>query len=154
MDRRAMGGVLVLCLLVSACGGSESEGAPPSDAAPAVAAAPAQTASNVIAVPASSEGCPDVDQALVDQGDDLFTGAGICYTCHGQDGAGTQLAPGFLDDEWLNTDGTYGGIAQVVTNGVPEPQQFPSPMPPKGGTNLSADQICAVAAYVYSLSQG
>jgi mono/diheme cytochrome c family protein len=38
-----------------------------------------------------------------------------------------------------------------VTNGVPQPKEHPAPMPPKGGAQLSDDQVKAVAAYVYSL---
>jgi len=78
---------------------------------------------------------------------------GICYTCHGPAGKGTPLAPDLTDGEWLNTDGTLAGIEAIVKAGVPKPLKYPAPMPPMGGANLSAAEIKAVAAYVYSLSQ-
>jgi mono/diheme cytochrome c family protein len=40
----------------------------------------------------------------------------------------------------------------VITNGVPQPKQYRSPMPPMGGTQLNPQQASAVAAYVWSLS--
>ena len=110
--------------------------------------APEATASG-----ASSADCPDASQELVEQGRTVFGGAGNCYTCHGPDATGTPLAPDLTDGEWLNVDGSYGQIAQLVRTGVASPKQHPAPMPPMGGGNLSADQVCAVAAYVHSLSQ-
>jgi mono/diheme cytochrome c family protein len=79
------------------------------------------------------------------------TAGGICYTCHGPDAKGTQLAPDLTDQQWLNVDGSYDAIVQVVTTGVPTPKQFPGLMPPFGQM-LSPDQVRAVAAYVYSLT--
>jgi mono/diheme cytochrome c family protein len=35
---------------------------------------------------------------------------------------------------------------------VMRPKQYRSPMPPKGGAQLTADQISALAAYVWALS--
>lgn len=106
------------------------------------------------AASASAPGCPDIDGALVERGRELFGGAGACYTCHGGDAAGTQLAPDLTDAEWLNTDGSYASIAEVVRTGVSEPVRFPAPMPPMGGASLSREQLCAVAGYVYSLGRG
>ena len=40
----------------------------------------------------------------------------------------------------------------IVTQGVPKPKQHPGTMLPMGGSQLSAEQVRAVAAYVYSLS--
>jgi mono/diheme cytochrome c family protein len=64
------------------------------------------------------------------------------------------LGPALTDQEWLNTDGSYEGIMDVVRTGVAEPVQFQAPMPPMGGIQLSDEQIRQVAAYVYSLSHG
>jgi cbb3-type cytochrome c oxidase subunit III len=99
---------------------------------------------------------PDgVTQEMVTAGQAIFTGNGICYTCHGQDATGVQgLGPNLTDQEWLNTDGTYEGIVQTVTTGVPQPQQASAPMPPMGGAALTEQQVREVAAYVYSLSHG
>ena len=104
------------------------------------------------AAEASTAGCPDVTQELADRGREVYAGAGNCFTCHGGDAAGSPLAPDLTDGEWLNVDGTYGSILAVVREGVAQPQQFPAPMPAMGGANLSENQLCAVAAYVYSLS--
>jgi len=78
----------------------------------------------------------------------------VCVACHGPDAKGTQLAPDLTDQEWLNTDGTYEGIISIVTNGVPQPKQHPSPMPPMGGASLTEQQVRDVAAYVWSLGGG
>jgi mono/diheme cytochrome c family protein len=95
---------------------------------------------------------PGVTVEMVRQGQQIFTGQGICYTCHGMDGTGTQLAPNLTDQEWLNIDGSYQAIVDLIPVGVPQPKQYPAPMPPMGGAQLSEDQINAVAAYVYTLS--
>jgi mono/diheme cytochrome c family protein len=88
-------------------------------------------------------------------GDSLFHGqvaGGTCTACHGQDAQGTAVAPNLTDSEWLNGDGSYDFIVQIITNGVPTPKQHPAPMPPKGGAMLSDEQVKAAAAYVSSLS--
>jgi mono/diheme cytochrome c family protein len=88
------------------------------------------------------------------QGDSIFHGlvaGGTCTACHGQDAKGTAVAPDLTDQQWLNGDGSYAFIVKTVTTGVPQPKQHPAPMPPKGGAQLTDDQVKAVAAYVYSL---
>lgn len=104
------------------------------------------------ATAAATEECPAVTQALVDEGKTVFSSTGNCSTCHGANARGTALAPDLTDSTWLNIDGSYGSIANLVRTGVPQPKKYPAPMPPMGGANLSAKQLCAVAAYVYSLS--
>ena len=95
------------------------------------------------------------DQQMLAQGEAIFTGRGICYTCHGQDGTGTQLAPDLTDDEWLNIPEpvTQEKIAVLVKSGVADPVEHPAPMPPMGGAQLSDEELQAVSAYVYQLSQ-
>jgi mono/diheme cytochrome c family protein len=61
------------------------------------------------------------------------------------------LAPDLTDAQWLNVDGSYGSIAGLVRSGVPKPKEHSAPMPALGGAPLSGAQVCAVAAYVYSL---
>jgi mono/diheme cytochrome c family protein len=95
-----------------------------------------------------------VTAEMVTAGEAIFTGAGICYTCHMPGGVGGPLAPNLTDQEWINTDGSYDGIVETVTNGVAEPQQHPGIMLPKGGSNISDEEVRAVSAYVWSLSQG
>lgn len=101
---------------------------------------------------ASAVECPPVSKELVDRGRKIFTGTGNCYACHGSDAHGTAVAPNLTDTTWLNIDGSYAGIAGLVRSGVPQPKHFPTPMPPGGGAQLDQGQLCAVAAYVFSLA--
>jgi mono/diheme cytochrome c family protein len=52
----------------------------------------------------------------------------------------------------LWSDGSLAGITKTITEGVPQPKQYRSPMPPMGGAQLTPDQVSAVAAYVWGLS--
>jgi mono/diheme cytochrome c family protein len=66
-----------------------------------------------------------------------------------------MLGPDLTDGEWLHVSGPdLGELADVIRNGVPQPQEYPGPMPPMGGASLNAEQIEALAAYVASISQG
>lgn len=87
-------------------------------------------------------------------GEEIFKGKGMCHVCHGPDAKGTPLAPDLTDDEWLNIDGSVEEIVEVVTNGVPQPEEHPAPMPPLGGAELSEAEVQSVAEYVKSLSDG
>jgi mono/diheme cytochrome c family protein len=123
---------------------------------PMMGGAPADTAAapRPTAAPAPAAGaCPETGQALVDQGRRIFGGAGNCFACHGPTATGTQVAPNLTDGTWLNIDGSYGAIIALIRSGVPHPKQYPAPMPPMGGAQLSNDQVCAAAAYVYSLQR-
>ena len=91
---------------------------------------------------------------MITQGAQVFSGPGTCATCHGPNGTGTALAPAFNDDVWLNIDGSYPSIVDIITKGVPQPKQSPTRMAPRGGSGINPDQIRAVAAYVWSLSNG
>ena len=105
----------------------------------------------VAAAPGAS-GCPAVDEALVERGRAVFSGPGLCYSCHGADVSGTPLAPDLTDSSWLNIDGSYPAIAGLIRDGVSSPKQYPAPMPPRGGSSISGADVCAVAAYIYSLT--
>jgi mono/diheme cytochrome c family protein len=130
-----------LALGVAACGGGN-------DSPPAAAGTPpaASGVAPVLADGATAE--------MVAQGGELFRGNGNCHACHAQDGSGTALAPTLRDDTWLNTDGTFEGIQNVIRTGVMQPVQYPAPMPPMGGVQLTDDQVVSLAAYVYSISRG
>ncbi len=90
--------------------------------------------------------------ADVSAGETVFSSTGNCFTCHGQAGAGSALAPALNDNQWLNISGDFASITQVVNNGVPQPKQFPAAMPAKGGAPLTEQQVRQVSAYVYSIS--
>ena len=96
-----------------------------------------------------------VTQEQYDQGRDVFAGQGGCQACHGPNGTGSTLGPNLSDEQWLHVSGPIPEeIAGVIRSGVPQPRQFPAPMPPMGGANLDDQQIQALAGYVASLSQG
>lgn len=142
--------VFVIVALGAACGGGDG-GAPAEEAQPPAAETPAPEAA-----PAAQEmDLPEgVTAAMVAQGETIFTGTGICYTCHMPGGVGGPLAPNLTDEEWINIDGSYDAIVNLVMTGVPEPVQHPGIMLPKGGTNISDDDVRAVAAYVWTLNKG
>ncbi|HEX6309099.1 MAG TPA: cytochrome c [Longimicrobiales bacterium] len=151
-QRRSSAFTLAAVLVLAACGGDAGEEAEPMDdmGPDTSAAAPATPPSSVGANVQLPEG---VTQEMVAEGEQIFNQQ-ICFTCHGANGVGTPLGPVMTDQEWLNVDGTYEAIVEVVRTGVAQPVQYPSPMPPMGGIQLSEDQIRAVAAYVYALSHG
>ncbi|MGA8437203.1 MAG: PQQ-dependent sugar dehydrogenase [Candidatus Sulfotelmatobacter sp.] len=78
-------------------------------------------------------------------------GAG-CTGCHGANGTGSSLGPDLTTKKWLWSDGSFAGILKVITDGVPQPKQYRSPMPPMGGAQLSDTQASALAAYVWGFS--
>jgi glucose/arabinose dehydrogenase/mono/diheme cytochrome c family protein len=79
-------------------------------------------------------------------------GGAPCAACHGETAQGTSLGPDLTGKKWLWSDGSFAGIAKTITDGVPQPKQYRSAMPPMGGAQLTTDQINAVAAYVWSVS--
>lgn len=94
-------------------------------------------------------------QENVQQGQQLFTGQGICFTCHGQQGQGTALAPALNDNEWIWVDTNqdiFEQLTTIIRTGVTQPRDHPAPMPPAAGGTLSDEQIRDLATYVYSLA--
>jgi glucose/arabinose dehydrogenase/mono/diheme cytochrome c family protein len=75
-----------------------------------------------------------------------------CEGCHGTNAKGTPLAPDLTNGKWLWGDGSLASITQIIANGVPNPKNYRSPMPPMGGAQLSSSQVSAVAAYVWALN--
>ena len=94
-----------------------------------------------------------VTVAMVQEGQDIFHGAGICASCHLRQGAGGALAPNLTDDVWLHIDGEYEAIVELIMTGVQEPIEAPAPMSARGGSQITDEQVRAVAAYVYTLSR-
>jgi glucose/arabinose dehydrogenase/mono/diheme cytochrome c family protein len=92
---------------------------------------------------------------MVALGDRIYhgqVGGATCTGCHGADAKGTPLGPDLTDTQWLWSDGSYSAIAKTITDGVPQPKQYRSPMPPMGGAPLTSDQVSALAAYIWGLS--
>ena len=97
-----------------------------------------------------------VTPEAISQGETLFKGAGLCGACHGASAKGIpNLGADLTDDEWLHSDGTFEGILESIVDGVSSDKSSSGTvMPPKGGSALSDEQLEAVAAYVWSLSNG
>lgn len=145
MPNKSHAVLAALALGFAACGGGEQQQAEAAPATPAAAAQPA-------AAPAG-ELPAGVTPAMVEEGQALYNGAGICYTCHGQNGVGvTGLGPALGDAEWLHSDGSYDAIVAQILKGVAANESKSGvAMPAKGGSAITDDQVKAVAAYVYSL---
>jgi glucose/arabinose dehydrogenase/mono/diheme cytochrome c family protein len=79
-------------------------------------------------------------------------GGSACTGCHGDSGEGSSLGPDLTDEKWLWSDGSFAGIVKTTTEGVADPREYRSPMPPVRG-QLTPSQISAVAAYVWGLSR-
>jgi mono/diheme cytochrome c family protein len=92
---------------------------------------------------------------MVALGDRIYhgqVGGASCAGCHGSTAKGSPLGPDLTDSKWLWSDGSYTGIAKTITDGVMQPKEYRSPMPPMGGAQLTPDQVSALAAYVWALS--
>ena len=74
-----------------------------------------------------------------------------CAGCHGSDGKGSPLGADLTRDQFLWGDGSYRSIRLVIREGVPSPKARAGAMPPKGGAQLTEQQVEALAAYVYAL---
>ncbi len=130
---------LALVLSATACGGTGD----------ADAELPVPEALDAIL---ADDAAPDgVTLESVAEGRSLFNARATCFACHGMDGEGGQLAPNLADDAWLNSDGSYAGIVEVIETGVLEPKEHPGLMLPRGGMDLSDEEIRALAAFIWSL---
>ena len=158
IEKKIWGLTLVALVAVglSACGGDASaNGNGEADAAPAqVVAAEADT--DVAETEAMPQELPEgVTAAMVEEGEGIYNGAGICMSCHGATGEGIpNLGANLTDDEWLHTDGSYESLVENIMTGVTSQESSSGvPMPAKGGAAITDDQVNAVAAYVWTLSK-
>ena len=95
-----------------------------------------------------------VTDAMVQEGQQIYAGVGICAVCHGPDATGA-IGPNLTDAEWLLDDGEYEQIVARILSGVTRAEATNSlgaTMPPKGGAAITDAQVRAVAAYVWTLS--
>ena len=155
---------LVFALGLSACGG-DANGNSADEAVASTADASAQVADDAegvekagedIAGVFSKQELPDgVTKEMIEQGKAVYGGAGICSSCHGPAGAGIpSLGANLTDAEWLHSDGSYDGVVKTVMDGVTaQASSSGVPMPAKGGTNISDDDVNAVSAYVWTLGK-
>jgi len=162
MEKKIWGLTLVALVAIglSACGGDANANGETADAAPAqaqVTAADADTDTDVAeATDAMTQELPEgVTPAMVEEGKGIYNGAGICMSCHSATGEGIpNLGANLTDDEWLHIDGSYESIVENILEGVTAQESSSGvPMPAKGGTAITDDQVAAVAAYVWTLSK-
>lgn len=159
IPREAVRAALTIAASVSvpglffACGGGDPGGS--ADAGASGAEEPAEQAPPPAGEPLTIDESllPEgVTVAMVEEGRELFNGGGICLTCH-LDGTGGPLAPDLTDDVWINVDGEYASIVELVKTGVAKPLKHPGAMLPRAGMPLTDAQVEAVAAYAYMLSR-
>ena len=144
--------LLLALALLTACGGSDSGSSAAAD----------DQGEGAQQTPAAGDEALNIDPALlpegvtvamVEEGRELFTGGGICHTCHLEDATGGPLAPDLTDDTWLNVDGEYESIVEVIKTGVAQPIEALGSMLPRAGMPLTDEQVEALAAYAYMLSR-
>jgi mono/diheme cytochrome c family protein len=95
--------------------------------------------------------------AMIESGEALYAD-GTCKFCHGDDARGGPSAPDLTDSEWVQGDGSLEMIGEVIFWGVRR-RDFADPnrrfqMNPKGGMELDYEEMEALTAYVWSLSNG
>ena len=96
---------------------------------------------------------PGVTAEQVARGKKIFGGPGLCLACHGPQGKGLT-GPDLTDSSWLHHDGSYEALVKQITEGIDEKASKTGQiMPPKGGSSISAEEVRAVAAYVWSLGK-
>jgi glucose/arabinose dehydrogenase/mono/diheme cytochrome c family protein len=98
---------------------------------------------------------PGATKQMVALGNSIYHGqvaGAACTGCHGVNAGGGPLGPNLTANKWLWSDGSYGGIAKTITDGVLQPKKYRSPMPPMGGSQLTHEQVQALAAYIWSLN--
>lgn len=98
---------------------------------------------------------PGVTPDMVSTGEALFKGLGLCFACHGLTGQGVPGAGVDLtDDEWLHGDPTFEALVTRILEGVgPTETKSGVIMVPKGGSQVTEEQIRAIASYVWTLAQ-
>ena len=98
---------------------------------------------------------PGATHEMIALGNRIYHGQvanGTCTACHGAKATGTPLGSNLTDKKWLWSDGSWAGITKTITDGVAQPKESRSPMPPMGGSQLTPEQASAVAAYIWALS--
>jgi mono/diheme cytochrome c family protein len=151
--------VALVVIGLSACGSdANADGDAETDAAAAevVSAEPAMDVADMDVADVDEQELPEgVTAAMVEEGEGIYNGAGICMSCHGPTGEGIpNLGANLTDDEWLHVDGSYEQLVENIMTGVTAQESSSGvPMPAKGGTAITDDQVKAVAAYVWTLSK-
>jgi mono/diheme cytochrome c family protein len=103
---------------------------------------------------------PDLPDGMtldrIREGDRLFHGKGGCTNCHGSEAQGLAargktLTAGLA----FLPPGDWNAIDSLISVGMPDKQtRSPIAMPPRGQhSDLNADEIRTIAAYVWAISQ-
>ncbi len=95
-----------------------------------------------------------VTEAMIQEGRQIYAGAGICAACHGPNAEGA-IGPSLTDGEWLVGGGEYEQLVTQIMEGVSAADAtnpLGAIMPPKGGAAITEAQVRSVAAYVWALS--
>jgi mono/diheme cytochrome c family protein len=100
-----------------------------------------------------------VSAAMITQGDSIFH-ANACARCHGPTAHGAQNGPTLAKGDsakWLHSDGSYDGIINTITKGVPKDSLVDKTrrfqMNPRGSNPPINDAaVKAVAAYIWKLN--
>lgn len=96
------------------------------------------------------------DEAAIAAGDSLYHTTN-CIRCHGIDQQGTTNGPSLRTGIWRQSNGSIDDIARVITTGVARSQMsnatYRQPMPPRGGSALTNQQVRQLAAYVHFISR-
>jgi mono/diheme cytochrome c family protein len=97
---------------------------------------------------------PEVTDSAIAWGKALFHGSANCAACHGQGAWGSDYGPPLTGVLWLRGPGTYEWLIEQVNHGVPAAQSCTGEaMPMRGWTPMNDEEVKAVAAYVWSVSQ-
>jgi len=93
-----------------------------------------------------------VTMAMVEEGQTIFEGPGLCTQCHGPTAEGA-VGPDLTDNDWLQAKGSHESIVQVILTGVPEGISSTGlAMPARGGTDIDGAMVRAVASYIWEKS--
>lgn len=93
---------------------------------------------------------------LLREGDRAFHGAGGCVNCHGSEAQGLAARGKTLTaGVAFVPPGDWNALDSLISVGMPDRQtRSPIAMPPRGQhEDLNADEIRAIAAYVWAISQ-
>lgn len=102
--------------------------------------------------PALPEG---VTPDMVEAGESYFRTVGLCFACHGMDAKGIPgVGANLTDREWYHGDGSYESLVERILEGVsPDVSKTGVMMPPKGGSQVTEEQVRAIAGYIWTLSR-
>ena len=141
-------------MAVACSGGAASEDTDVVNDIGATASQPAAPAGAPSSGLTTAELPAGVTEVMIQEGQQIYAGAGICAACHGPNAEGA-IGPSLTDGEWLVGDGEYEQLVTQITEGVSAADAtnpLGAIMPPNGGAAITEAQVRSVAAYVWALS--